>query len=204
MSIKGVVFDYGRVISCDPPKDTMAKMAAIAGISAETLESLVWTNRAEFDRGTIRGMEYYRNLLASAEVELDDASLQKMLEIDLESWTTVNPGTVKLMEDLKAAGIKVAVLSNMPHDFLDTKADKLDVFNLPEVLVFSCHTGWIKPEKEIYNIVIEQCSLKAEELVFFDDIQKNIDGALAAGIHGFLWTNVEQGRRDLANLGLLL
>jgi putative hydrolase of the HAD superfamily len=204
MSIKGVVFDFGRVISNDQPKDTMEKMAAVAGIDAKTLESLVWKNRAEFDRGTIRGKEYYRSFLKSAGIELDDSLLQKMLEIDIESWSSVNPETVKLMEDLKARGIKVAILSNMPHDFLDMKFHELDVFKLPEISVFSCHTGWIKPEKEIYTILIDECALKADELVFFDDIQINVDGALAAGIHSFLWTSAEQGRRDLAMLGLSL
>ncbi len=204
MGIKGVAFDYGRVISYDQPKDTMEKLAAIAGIDAAALESLVWNNRSEFDRGTVSGKEYYRNLLRTAGVELKDALLQKMLELDVNSWSRVNPDTVKLMEDLKAAGIKIAILSNMPHDFLSMKFNDLDVFTLPDVFVFSCNTGWIKPEKEIYDILIEECALEADELVFFDDIQKNIDGALASGIRAFLWTDADQGRRDLAGLGLLV
>jgi putative hydrolase of the HAD superfamily len=200
MSIKGVVFDYGRVISNDQPKDTMKKMAALAGIDVNRFESLLWKNRAEFDRGSIRGKEYYRSLLKTADVNLDDDSLQKMLEIDINSWRSVNPETFKFIEDLKALGMKIAILSNMPHDFLDMKFHCLDVFTLPDIFVFSCHTGWIKPEKEIYTILIDKCGLLPEELVFFDDIQINIDGALAAGMHGFLWTSAEQGRRDLASL----
>lgn len=204
MSVKCVVFDYGKVISCSPPEDTMKKMAAAAGIDAETLESLIWEHRAEFDRGTVRGKDYYRSLLKTTGVEPDDASLQRMLEIDINSWSSVNPETVKLIKDLKASGLKIAVLSNMPHDFLEVKFDKLDVFKLPDVFIFSCNVGWIKPEKEIYTILINECALFPEELVFFDDIQINIDGALAAGMHGFLWTDADQGRRDLAALGLSL
>jgi putative hydrolase of the HAD superfamily len=200
MSIKGVVFDYGKVISFDQPKDTMEKIAAVAGIDAKVLESLVWKHRAEFDRGRIRGKEYYRNILKNADIELDDASLQKMIEIDINSWSMVNPETVKLMKDLKAAGMKIAILSNMPHDFLDMKFHEIDVFSLPDVFVFSCNVGWIKPEKEIYTILIKERKLLPAELVFFDDRQINVDGALAAGIHGFLWTNAEQGRHDLLSL----
>jgi hypothetical protein len=37
-------------------------------------------------------------------------------------------------------------------------------------------------------------------LAFFDDIQINIDAALSAGIHGFLWTDAEKARKDLASL----
>ncbi len=202
MSIKGVVFDYGRVISYDQPEDTMEKLASIAGMDAKTLESLVWGSRAEFDRGTLSGREYYRELLKTAGVVLDDDSLQKMVAIDVESWSSINPKTVKLMEDLKAAGITLGILSNMPHDFLSLKYNTLDVFRLPEISIFSCKTGFIKPEIEIYNILVQEFKSEPGELVFFDDIQKNIDGALAAGIRGFLWTDPDQGRRDLNNLGV--
>lgn len=202
MSIKGIVFDYGKVITLDQAEDTMEKLASIAGIDAGTMENLVWGSRAEFDRGTIRGKDYYRGMLKTLNIEKDDAALRSMVEIDMGSWTRINGETVKLMEDIKALGIRLGILSNMPHDFLALHRGKLDVFRLPEISVFSCNTGFIKPEKEIYEILIREFGCKAEELAFFDDIQKNVDGARMSGIHAFLWTDAKAGRKALRDLGL--
>lgn len=40
----------------------------------------------------------------------------------------------------------------------------------------------LKPEERFYKSVIEQIGLQAENMIFIDDSQKNVDGAEAAGL----------------------
>ena len=44
-----------------------------------------------------------------------------------------------------------------------------------------------KPDKRIYYTLLERYHLKADECIFIDDSQANIDTANKIGIHGLLW-----------------
>ena len=44
----------------------------------------------------------------------------------------------------------------------------------------------LKPDPEIYRQAIAQSGYKADECLFIDDSQKNVDGALAVGMHAVL------------------
>ncbi|GHV77170.1 hypothetical protein AGMMS49942_19910 [Spirochaetia bacterium] len=202
MGIKGVAFDYGKVICLPPPKGSLAKLADLAGMALEAFEALLWPTRGEYDRGTISGVEYYRNFLAEAGVFPDEGTLKKMVDIDSEGWTNINGGTVRLMEDVKRAGLKLGILSNMPWDFLITARRQFPVFSLPHAGIFSCESASIKPEEKIYRDCCAALELSPDELVFFDDMPVNIEAACSLGIRGFVWQNPETARETLRMLSI--
>ncbi|MDR2797965.1 MAG: HAD family phosphatase [Treponema sp.] len=194
---KAVVFDFGKVISFPPEPQVMAALAAIAGLDVKTMDTLVWAYRKEYDRGTLSGKDYYRTILGPG---LDDAKAEALVRIDLDSWKRINPDTVTLMEDVKAAGYTLGILSNMPHDFLAWARESLPVFRLPHVGIFSCETGSIKPETSIYEKLLQGLSCRPEEVVFFDDMPINVEKACSLGIHGLVWQDPETARRALQKM----
>jgi putative hydrolase of the HAD superfamily len=202
MSIKAIVFDFGKVISFPQEDSVMEELAAIAGLEVKTLDSLVWKYRGEYDRGVCLGKEYYRTILQYAGVTLDDPTLERMVQIDLNSWTRINPETVALMEGVKKAGYTLGILSNMPHDFLAMARASFPVFTLPDVGVFSCEVGFIKPEEAIYRVLLQRLSCEPAEVVFFDDIPINVDKAKILGIQAFLWQDPGTARRELKQAGI--
>jgi putative hydrolase of the HAD superfamily len=204
MSIKAVVFDYGKVISFAPDHGVMDEIAAMAGVARETLEPTVWKMRDEYDRGTLSGPQYYEKVLQSLGVTADEAMLQKITEIDMYGWKRTNPGTVRLMEDLKKAGYKIAILSNMPFDFLAWARKTIPVFSLPHVGIFSCELNAIKPEEAIYRRLLSELGCKGDETVFFDDILVNVEKARELKINAFLWQDPETAATQLAGLGVLV
>jgi putative hydrolase of the HAD superfamily len=200
VAIKAVVFDFGKVISFPPAETVMEELASIAGLDAKTMDALLWPPRDEYDRGTINGLEYYRTLLAGGGIVLDEPALKRMLQIDLNGWTHINPGTVQLMKDIKVAGLKLGILSNIPHDFLALARGTLPVVSLPDVNIFSCETGFIKPEPAIYEALIAALGCKPAEIVFFDDVEKNVAGAREMGINAFIWKDPETARITVKEL----
>jgi putative hydrolase of the HAD superfamily len=203
--VKAVAFDYGKVISFPPEDGTINELAAIAGIDAAALDSLLWPHRGPYDRGDVTGTEYYRTLLAAGGIQLKKEALEKMTAIDLQSWTNINPHTVALMRAVKAVpGLKLAILSNIPHDFLALARGTIPVFDLPHVGIFSCEVGYIKPEEPIYRLLLAALGCEPEELVFFDDMRINIDMARSLGIHAFLWKDPEAARVELNRLNVPL
>jgi putative hydrolase of the HAD superfamily len=202
--IRGVAFDYGRVICFSPPESVLDELAALAGLERKILEPLMWSRREDYDRGLVNGPDYYRALLDTRGIRPDRRVLEEMAALDLQGWTGINPGTVALMEDIKKAGLKLGILSNMPHDFLAFARKTLPVFSLPDAGIFSCELGSVKPEEAIYRALLDALGCRPGELVFFDDMPENVEKASVLGINAFLWRDPDTARKDLEGLGLCI
>jgi putative hydrolase of the HAD superfamily len=198
--IEAVIFDYGGVISTSPPPSVRENLAALAGIPVEKLNKADRVCRREYDRGRFDTPGYYHYLAQEAGIHADEETILKMARIDTDSWKNFNPGTLELMEDIKARGFKLGILSNMPFDFLDWLKTELPVFHKVDLALFSCELALIKPENKIYEILAERLGCNFENIVFFDDMRENIDAANALGIRGFVWKNVEEARSELRRL----
>jgi len=204
MGIKAVVFDYGQVICFPQDPKTIDRIADLAGVERERFEPFLWGLRGEYDRGTITAKEYYRNIISSLDIKLDDNTIDKMIETDLTSWKNIDPQTVALMEDVKKAGYILGILSNMPHDFLTWARKNIPVFSLPHLGLFSCEVNLIKPEKAIYQKLLSMLGIESNELVFFDDIEENIRSARELGIEAILWESPQAARQELLSMGVSL
>ena len=204
MSIKAVVFDFGQVISIplDPVK--IEKLAKLAGVEREQFESVFWSLRKEYDRGTIDAREYYRAVLSRLGTSLDEEGINEMIRLDYEIWKHINNHTVTLMEDIKKQGYILGILSNMPHDFLAWARKNLSVFSLPHKSLFSCEVKLIKPEQAIFRKLLSILGIESRDLVFFDDSAENVDSAKTLGIEAFLWKTPKNARAELLSLGVRL
>jgi glucose-1-phosphatase len=63
---------------------------------------------------------------------------------------------------------------------------------------YSYLVGMRKPEKEIFEFALTDAGIKADETLFIDDLQKNIDAAAMLGIH----THCLLAHERVENLGL--
>jgi len=202
--IRALVLDFGNVIS--EPHDTgcYARMADISGLSTEFFMKAFWKFRPEFDRGDINGMQMYRDVLADAGVSLPEPELnslaRKLLDEDLGSWFHISGEVTEWALSLQAGGLRLGILSNMPHDFMDRFGDRIELFTKADVAVFSCFVNQIKPEPPIYQTLIDRIGCAPEEIVFFDDLEANVAAARRAGINAFVWKGLEQGKRDFAEI----
>ena len=67
-------------------------------------------------------------------------------------------------------------------------------------MVFSYEELVIKPDKKIYDIICSRYDIDPAEAVFLDDSEKNIVSAREFGLHGIVFKNYEQGRKELEAL----
>jgi putative hydrolase of the HAD superfamily len=203
MGIKAVAFDYGNVLSEPQEAGTVGRQAAIAGTTEQEMADLMWKLRAEWDRGTFSAADYYGKGLKRIGKNPDEGTVAAIVRSDLESWATLNAETVKLMEELKSNGIKIAILSNMPHEFLALARKRFPIFSQVDAGIYSCELKIIKPEKGIYDELIRKLGIAPAETVFFDDIEQNVSSGAAAGLEAFLWKGAADARAKLAELGVL-
>ncbi|MDD8019426.1 MAG: HAD family phosphatase [Bacteroidota bacterium] len=64
----------------------------------------------------------------------------------------------------------------------------------------SFHLGAMKPERIVYETVCTALSVQPRNVLFIDDLQENVDGAISAGMKGILFSGVEKLTKELTNL----
>ncbi len=202
--IRVLALDYGNVIS--EPQDTgcYARMAGLSGLSEDFFREAFWRYRPAYDRGELRGVEMYERVLGEAFGSRDAAETRSLAEAllaeDLASWRHVSSEVTEWARSLQGQGFTLAILSNMPHDFLERYGSAIKLFREADVSVFSCEVSQIKPERAIYETLIRRLGVEPSEIVFFDDIEANVQGARAAGMHAFVWAGLERAREDWARV----
>ena len=108
-----------------------------------------------------------------------------------------------LVGELKAAGYRLYVLSNMSREFIDYLR-RFPVYALFDGEVVSCEELVVKPERRIYEILLERYALQPAETLFIDDRDANILAARALGINGFRFDPHDAGASCDALRRLLL
>lgn len=109
----------------------------------------------------------------------------------------------ELIKELKEKGYGIYLLSNASSDFHERR-DHIPALQYFDGVIISADYKLLKPEKEIYETLFEKFSLRPEECFFIDDVQKNIDGARAAGMDGHCYSHgdVEILRSALRDNGI--
>lgn len=67
----------------------------------------------------------------------------------------------------------------------------------------SCYVGLRKPEPAIYQRALDILGKPPQRVLFIDDRQENVDGAIAAGMQAIRFEDSRTLRHQLCNLGIL-
>ena len=176
--MKNVVFDLGRVVFAQDPAKSTAEFKQFFSYVSLTPMPQFWT---DYDMGVLSFDQVAKELAAYRGVEPEFA--REMITIAIGKQETIRP-TEKLIDELKAAGYKLYVLSNMSREFIDFLR-KQKVYENFDGDVVSCEVGIVKPMPEIYDLLIERFDLDPAETIFIDDRKENVDAAAAKGIATF-------------------
>ena len=178
--MKNIVFDLGGVLFArDRSKCTQEFLDFFDFIRSERLPRF-WE---EYDRGTSAWDEVVDTLCRMH--DCPRPRCEEFLRRSVEMQEPVKP-TEALIGDLKAAGYKLYVLSNMSREFIDFLR-RFPVYGLFDGEVVSCEEGTVKPEPAIYRLLLDRYGLDPAETLFIDDRPMNIAAAEALGIRGKLF-----------------
>jgi len=113
------------------------------------------------------------------------------------------PGMHDMVRQLKAAGYHVFGLSNWSWETLSTIIDDYPVIKELEGVVISGLEYVIKPQPEIYRLLLRRYHLAADECLFIDDNIVNVQGAEAVGIHGLPFTGLDALKEEFKKRHIL-
>ena len=105
------------------------------------------------------------------------------------------------LKGLKKRGYHNYLLTNYPDSFFEIHSRESFTF-MPYVdgQIVSAVVELIKPDPNIYRILLKTYGLKAEECVFIDDRRENVETAKKLGFHGICFESFEQATAQLEEL----
>ena len=195
--IKAVVFDFGGVMTSTTMPERVHEVVLKKGLPWQKVVELFGKYRLDYDGGFITLKEMYDKIWADAGVEVSAADRAEIEEADSASWLYRNEKTLKWMRELKSAGYKIGILTNMAPSFAPLFYQHFpDYIELADALVISGLEHVTKPERRIYQLLRERIGLPADELIFIDDVEKNCAGARADGWRAIRFVSNAQVERD--------
>ena len=204
-SVGVAVFDYGGVLT-SPVRDSIAAWLDRDAIDPASFSRTIraWLSRSAPDDTPIRRLEIgelstaeFDALLAAELVGKNGGAVApEDLLRSLFAQMRPNPVMFDLVQDLKDAGIRVALLSNSwgntyPRERIDALFD---------LVVISGEVGMRKPNPDIFTHMLDLLDALPDRVVFVDDAEPNTDGAARLGMHTVLHTDPDTTRRKLARL----
>ena len=193
--IRNIIFDLGNVLNrCDLDWG-IRELAARSSSDEDGIRK--WLDESDvidrFDGGQL-SEEGFQDELASAvgwngSLESLRVIWQEMLSEDIEM--------VGFMRELQEKGFQVYVLSNINPIHARLIDSSLRFILDTHGYVFSCEVGMIKPNREIFQHILEKFQLDPMETIFIDDREANVISANELGIRAILHTSEESTRREM-------
>jgi putative hydrolase of the HAD superfamily len=199
MRVATVILDFGGVLGLPQDSVRAATMASLCGLGIQEFHSVYLRDRLELDRGTLATEEYWRRILAAGGVEPSPELIARIEREDALGWTRVNQRVVRWCAELRRAGYRTAILSNMPTDKLSFMRDSGRFAWIGEfdMAVFSCEHALVKPEQEFYQRCLDLLGAAPRECVFLDDSAVNVEAARAIGIGAMVFRSAEEAAVEL-------
>lgn len=200
LMIHNIVFDIGQVLAEFRWKEFIQDLGYADEINERigkaTVLSPYWN---EVDRGLLSLDEIIEECVA-LDTEIEEPirhffrdQREIVVEFDYSE---------RLIRSLKERGYKVYILSNYGERNFSYVRESFHFLSLVDGGVISYEIKKTKPEPEIYQALIDKYTIKPEESVFLDDLEKNILGAKKMGFHTVHFQTLEQALQDLKKLGV--
>ena len=203
--IRNLVFDMGNVLIHYIPQVFMDRLGVPAEdqplLAREVFGSVEWIR---MDRGTLGQEEAVAAMEARLPRRLWEYARRLVLGWWLDGPLMPVEGMAALLEELKGLGYGLYLLSNatvrQPEYFPGIPGSQFF-----DGAVISAHWQVLKPEREIYEILFREYGLEPSECFFVDDLNINVEGALCAGMDGYIFDgDVGRLRQALCRAGVMV
>lgn len=192
--VKNIVFDIGNVLATFKPKDFLMDIFKDAKLADQFFEVFFTKLWHEYDQGLY------------AKEQMIQKGLQKMpdqkekIRNMMDVWTSYVIGIQKnidLIHIYQKKGYKVYILSNIPEDSYIYLKEHYNFIDQVDGGIYSYQHKIIKPDVKVFEVLLDQYDLKANECIFIDDKKENIRAAERLGFYT-IWL------KDHAKLATLL
>lgn len=189
--IKNIVLDVGGVIFDDSKQniqkllnkncDNIYKIAYGGGFKKCLL-------------GEISVQEHINSL--KNEKDFNDISYILKKENLIKSYPLIK-NNFEYIKGLRKRGYKLFLLTNITEDSYNYINELINIDEKFDGGIYSYQEHLIKPDYDIYNLLINRFNLNKDETIFFDDKVKNVKAANEVGIKSYVFTSINDIESNL-------
>jgi putative hydrolase of the HAD superfamily len=198
--IEAVISDFGGVLTT-PLMNSFLALQDAHGVGAEdfgkAMRAAAEAGDGEnplfkLERGDIAEAEFLETLRNGFEAAVGHRpELHRFREVFFEALDPNEP-MIELMRECKRGGRRMALLTNNVQEWEPLWRTMLPVDEIFELVIDSGFVGYRKPERQIYEIMLERLGLPASACLFVDDIEVNCEAARELGINAVHYREPDQ------------
>lgn len=181
MQGKFVYFDLGNVLVHFDHNIAVQSVAQLVGREASVVKQALFTSglQDQLETGLIDSGEFIESVVHELECQLDREQLLEAISAIFHP----NDSIIVLLDQLKRAGVPMAVLSNTcePHWQWLLRQNWPVVHGWFDFYVLSFEARSMKPDEGIYKVSEQRSGRRPDQLFFTDDRADNIAAAQARG-----------------------
>ncbi|GHV25763.1 hypothetical protein FACS1894176_05100 [Bacteroidia bacterium] len=151
-----------------------------------------------FKAGKMKEADYRQRAKQELGLSLSDEEIFQILKESYE----VNTEVEQLAKQLKQQGYHLAICSNNFPTRIRELDQKFSFLSLFDTVILSYEVGVLKPNKKIFEALIEKCNCLPEEIIYADDKAEKLLGAQELGIQTFVFKNFPEFVTNLKNKGI--
>ncbi len=195
--IKLIIFDVGGVLDTFYESQYISYIAKKTGIDPIKFRAALIPKLDLMEIGKMKLPELKRALAKQFKVSISALEWDKAFT----KLNKVNNDVVNLANRL-SKNYKIVLLTNVSrsrhlmkmHSYL--KKVKYDH------IYASCYIKMRKPDRNIYEFVLEKTKAKPDETIFIDDLKRNTEGAKRVGIHAIHFVGYKDLVKRLKKFGI--
>ncbi len=135
----------------------------------------------EFELGRISASQFSAGFVAEWEIPL----APDLFFREFSTWARQPyPGALAMLTELRES-VTLACITNINAAYWERVRDEMGFGVLFEHCYPSHELGLIKPDRDIYEYVLEDLACMPDEISFFDDTHENVEVAQSLGIKSY-------------------
>jgi len=175
MDIKYVILDLGGVLVKIEPDNFYKKIFQLTGININILKDI----KNDITLGLITPEEAFEKVIKNYKLKI---SLKEIIDSFVYDYIGNKiDGVDEFLSRLKDLDIKISLLSNTNKLHFDYIKKLFNDFKIFDKIYLSYELNLAKPDKRIYEYVLNDLKIPASEIIFIDDTDENIKTALDLG-----------------------
>ena len=190
MQIKAVIFDMGGVLLKTADASSREAIAKRFGVSRAELEAFVFASESSIqsERGMLSDVAHWHNVMRHFGQPLSD--YMQMYD-EYFAGDAIDQRLLDYAASLKPA-YTLGLLSNAWENARTLLSQRFDFLDRFDVSLFSYEVKARKPDARIYHAMLDRVGADPHETVFIDDVQENVDGAIAVGMHALRFSGTDE------------
>jgi len=194
--IKAAIFDWGGVLIENPTEGILRYCREVLGIGTGCMLAAYRKLIPYFQEGKISEEEFWKGVRRRT-----GAKGQMPVSLWLEAFEhsyVEKEDVFAVARALHGRGCRTGILSNTEKPARPIM--QRDSYRIFDPVVLSWEVGSSKPQRKIFEALIETLRLNPQEILLIDDVEANITTAKDLGLQGLLFTDAETLKSNLADL----